>query len=85
MEYAISIKLTEKQYHILRDMAKEEYRTIGNTATMLMAEGFAWYLEDHDICIYKRPEDQDPECVREFQRYTDKELKEIFSEIPLIQ
>jgi hypothetical protein len=85
MEYAISIKLTEKQYHILRGMAKDEYRTIGNTATMLMAEGFAWYIQDHDLCIYKRPEDRDLGCDREFQRYTDKELNEIFSEIPLIQ
>ena len=42
MDLAIQIKLTEKQYHLLKEMARKEYRTIGNTATMLLAEGFNW-------------------------------------------
>lgn len=84
MEYAISIKLTEKQYHVLKNMAKDEYRTIGNTAAMLMATGFGWYIEDRDIYIDKTPEDRLPEAG-EYQRYTDKELKGIFDSIPFNQ
>jgi hypothetical protein len=30
MDHAIAIKLTENQYNVLKEMARREYRTMGN-------------------------------------------------------
>lgn len=84
MDLAIQIKLTEKQYHLLKEMARSQYRTIGNTATMLMAEGFNWYLEDHEVYVNRMERDKDSEKGHH-QYYTDPEMKEIFNSMPLNQ
>ena len=84
MDLAIQIKLTQKQYHLLKEMARSQYRTIGNTATMLMAEGFNWYLEDHEVYVNRMELDKDPE-KGDYQYYTDPEMKEIFNSMPLNQ
>lgn len=84
MDLAIQIKLTEKQYHLLKEMARSQYRTIGNTATMLMAEGFNWYLEDHEVYVNRMERDKDSE-KGDYQYYTDPEMKEIFNSMPLNQ
>lgn len=84
MDYAISIKLTEQQYYLLQQMARQEYRTIGNTFSMLAAEGLSYYLVDKSIYIKKKPE----HCTSdnpEHEHYTDPQLIEEFAKIPLQQ
>ena len=84
MEYAISIKLTEKQYHLIKEMAKGEYRTMGNTLAMLAASGFHWYIQDHEVCVKRVEQDRDSE-QGEYQWYRDPEMIEIMETMPLNQ
>lgn len=84
MEYAISIKLTEKQFHVIKEMARGEYRTIGNTLAMLAATGFSFYIQDNGVYIKKRDEDRSPD-KDDFQYYKDDELVQVFDSIPFIQ
>ena len=89
MDYAISIKLSERQYYFLKELAKSEYRTIRNCFSMLAAEGMHYYLADHSVYIDKLPED----CITEqeslhkdsIRQYTDSEVIDTFAGIPLIQ
>lgn len=84
MDYAISIKLTKKQYHLIKEMAHSEYRTIGNTVAMLAATGFKWYIEERDIYVKRMECDRDPE-KGEYQYYTDQELKDTIDTMPFNQ
>lgn len=84
MEYAISIKLTEKQYHLIKEMAHSEYRTIGNTVAMLAATGFKWYIEERDIYVKRMEHDRDP-GKGEYQYYTDQEMKDTIDTMPFNQ
>lgn len=84
MEYAISIKLTEKQYHVFKEIGRTEYRTIGNAITMLIAFGLDIYLVDHRVAVRKAEQDREPD-EGEYQYYSDKELNEIISTLPLNQ
>jgi len=84
MEYAISIKLTEKQYHMIREMAHSEYQTIGNTMAMLAATGFKMYIEERDVYVKRMQSDRDPE-KGEYQYYTDQELKDSLDTMPFNQ
>jgi hypothetical protein len=84
MDYAISIRLTEKQYHILKNMAKCEYRTLGNMTTALLAEGIQFYLVDRSVCVKKMEND----CTTEnpqYEHYTDQEIIEELIKIPALQ
>ena len=84
MDYAISIKLTEKQYHLMKEMAHSEYRTMGNTVAMLVTTGFKYYIEEHDIFVKQMECDRDPE-KGEYQYYNDQELKDTIDTMPFIQ
>jgi len=84
MDYAISIKLTDNQYNVLKDMAKGEYRTMGNLFTMLAVYGLGFYLTDHDIRVKKTEADKDPNG-NDYQYYTDQELEAVFERAPLRQ
>lgn len=84
MEYAISIKLTEKQYHVFKEIGRTEYRTIGNAITMLIAIGLDFYLVDNHVTVRKAEQDREP-GVGEYQHYSDEELNEIISTLPLNQ
>lgn len=84
MDYAISIKLTENQYNVLREMARHEYRTMGNLLSMLAVYGLGFYLNDRDINIRKTEEDRDPDG-NEYQYYTDLELEKVFENAPVRQ
>lgn len=84
MDYAISIKLTENQYNVLREMARHEYRTMGNLLSMLAVHGLGFYLNDRDINIRKTEEDRDPNG-NEYQYYTDLELEKVFENAPVLQ
>lgn len=84
MDYAISIKLTENQYNVLREMARHEYRTMGNLLSMLAVYGLGFYLNDRDINIRKTEEDRDPDG-NEYQYYTDLELEKVFENAPVLQ
>jgi len=84
MDYAISIKLTKKQYHLIKEMAQYEYRTIGNTIAMLAAVGFKLYIEERDIYVKRMECDRDPENG-EYQYYRNQELKDTIATMPLNQ
>jgi len=84
MDYAISIKLSERQYHFLKELAQSEYRTIGNCFAMLAAEGMHYYLADHSVYVDKLPED----CSTDEDsnhHYAESEVVKVFAGIPLIQ
>jgi hypothetical protein len=84
MDYAISIRLTEKQYHVLKNMAHAEYRTMGNMVGALIAEGTHFYLADHCVAVRKIEKD----CVTDHPKceyYKDEEVIETLTGIPLIQ
>jgi hypothetical protein len=84
MDYAIAIKLTENQYNVLKEMARHEYRTMGNLFSMLAVHGLAFYLSDHEITVKKSEADRDPNG-NDYQYYTDQELEKIFETAPLRQ
>jgi hypothetical protein len=84
MDYAIAIKLTENQYNVLKEMARREYRTMGNLFTMLAVHGLGFYLTDHDINVKKTEQDRTPNG-NDYQYYTDQELEKIFETAPLHQ
>jgi hypothetical protein len=84
MDYAISIRLTEKQYHVLKNMAHSEYRTMGNMVGALIAEGIHFFLTDRSVSVRKIEED----CVTDHPRceyYRDEEVIETLTGIALIQ
>lgn len=84
MSRTITVELSEKQYHIIEEMARTEYRTIENTWAMLAANGFIYILCDRDVCVKKLEEDRDFDGP-EVQFYNDKEMEAIVGEIPLKQ
>ena len=84
MDHAIAIKLTENQYNVLKEMARREYRTMGNLLTMLAVHGLGFYLTDHDINVKKTEQDRTPNG-NDYQYYTDQELEKIFETAPLRQ
>ncbi len=84
MDYAISIRLTEKQYHVLKNMAEAEYRTMGNMVGALIAEGVNFFLTERSVCVRKMAE----ECVTDHPKceyYRDEEVIETLTRIALIQ
>jgi hypothetical protein len=84
MDYALSIKVTEKQYHVLKMMAKAEYRTLGNMVGALIAEGIQFYLTERSICVRKMEED----CTTEnpnYEYYKDAEIIDALITIPVLQ
>ena len=84
MDHAIAIKLTQNQYNVLKEMARREYRTMGNLLTMLAVHCLAFYLTDHDITVKKSEADRDPNG-HDYQYYTDQQLEAIFETAPLRQ
>lgn len=84
MDYAISIKLTENQYNVLKEMARQDYRTMGNMFTMLAVHGLGSYLSNHDLAIRKTEADRDPNG-QGYQYYKDLELEEVFENAPVRQ
>jgi hypothetical protein len=84
MDHAIAIKLTENQYNVLKEMARREYRTMGNLFMMLAVHGLGFYLTDHDINVKKTEQDRTPNG-NDYQYYTDQELEKIFETAPLRQ
>jgi hypothetical protein len=84
MDHAIAIKLTENQYNVLRELARHEYRTMGNLFSMLAVHGLGFYLTDHDINVKKTEQDRTPNG-NDYQYYTDQELEKIFETAPLRQ
>ena len=84
MEYAISIKLTEKQFHILKGMAQSEYRTVGNMVGALIAEGINFYLTERNVCVKKMEED----CTTDnpsYEHYNDNEIIDELVKIAVLQ
>ena len=84
MDHAIAIKLTQNQYNVLKEMARREYRTMGNLFMMLAVHGLAFYLTDHDITVKKSEADRDPNG-HDYQYYTDQQLEAVFETAPLRQ
>jgi hypothetical protein len=84
MDHAIAIKLTENQYNVLKELARHEYRTMGNLFSMLAVHGLGFYLTDHDINVKKTEQDRTPNG-NDYQYYTDQELEKIFETAPLRQ
>lgn len=84
MEYAISIKLTEKQFHMLKGMAQSEYRTVGNMVGALIAEGINFYLTERSVAVKKMKEDcktENPNC----EYYGDGEIIDELVKIAILQ
>jgi hypothetical protein len=85
MDYAISIKLTEHQYYLLKEMARQQYRTLGNCFTMLAAEGLHYYFVDNEsVCIKKQPEHCETNQPQ-YENYSEQQLIEEFAKIPMQQ
>ena len=84
MDHAIPIKLTEKQYHILSQMAKVEYRTIGNMVGALIAEGISFYLTERNVPVKKMQEDWTREDGQ-YEYYTDGEVQDALVTIAVLQ
>ena len=84
MELAINIKLTEHQYYLLKEMARQEYRTLGNTFAMLAAEGLNYFFVDNSVYIKKRPEHCETDHPNH-EHYGEGEIIEEFAKIPLQQ
>lgn len=84
MDHAISIQLTENQYNVLKEMARHEYRTMGNLFSMLAVHGLSFYLTDHTIAVKKTEQDRSPN-ENAYQYYTDHELEKVFETAPLRQ
>jgi hypothetical protein len=84
MDYAVSIKLTERQYQMLKNMAKSEYRTVGNMIGALIGEGINFYLTDRSVCVRKMEEDcttNHPRC----EYYKDQEVIDELTKIAVLQ
>lgn len=84
MEYAISIKLTEKQFHILKGMAQSEYRTVGNMVGALIAEGINFFLTERHVSVKKMEEDCKTENPN-YEYYGDGEIIEELVKIAVLQ
>lgn len=85
MDYAISIKLTEQEYYFLKEIARQQYRSLGNCYSMLAAEGLRYYFVDNEsACVKRKPEHCTTEHP-EYEHYTEQELIEEFAKIPLHQ
>jgi len=84
MDYAISIKITAKQYYILKGMAKCEYRTIGNMLGALIAEGISFYLTERPIYVKKMEEDWTNEKSK-YENYSDFEIIDELEKIAVVQ
>ena len=86
MEYAISIKLSEHQYYLLKEMARQQYRTLGNCYTMLAAEGLRYYFVDSEnIYIKKKPEHCEGTADPQYENYTEQQLIDESAKIPMQQ
>ena len=81
MQHAISIKLTHEQYTILKALSKEQYRTLGNTFSMLAAYGLGFWLECNEAYVKKEDPSEEGGC----SYYQDSEIKASFDTIPLNQ
>jgi len=85
MDYAISIRLSEHQYYLLKEMARQQYRTLGNAYTMLAAEGLRYYFVDNEsVCIKKKPEHCET-ANPDYEVYSDQQLIDEFAKIPTQQ
>ena len=86
MEYAISIKISEHQYYLLKEMAHQQYRTLGNCFTMLAAEGLRYYFVDNEtVYIKKKPEHCEGTADPQYENYTEQQLIDEFAKIPMQQ
>ena len=82
--HAVSIKLTDDQFEVLKNFAHADYRTTQNTLAMLISVGLNWHLEDSGLYVKKINKHRDPDGS-EYQYYSDRELKDIFESLPFIQ
>ena len=79
--HVISFTVTAEQFHILKELARKEYRSLDNLPTTLLAIGYQWYSEDHPIYVQKRPKDRDPD-KSDWQLYEDEEVMAEIQRIP---
>jgi hypothetical protein len=79
--HVISFTVTAKQFHILKELARKEYRSLNNLTTTLLAIGYQIYSEDHSIYVQKRPKDRDPD-KSDWQLYEDEEVMTEIQRIP---
>ena len=85
MEHAISIRLTQHQYNILKEMSRQQHRTIGNCYTMLAAYGMPFYFTDNEAPYIKRRPEYCVTANGGYQNYSSTELEAEFAKIPLQQ
>ena len=85
MDHAISIRLTQHQYNILKEMARQQHRTIGNCYTMLAAYGMPFYFTDNEAPYITRQPDDSVTASGGCQNYSSAELEAEFAKIPLQQ
>jgi len=82
--HAVSIKLTDEQFEVLKNLSRADYRTTQNTLAMLINVGLHWHLEESELYVKKINQHRDPDGS-EYQYYSDCELKDIFESLPYIQ
>jgi hypothetical protein len=85
MDYAISIRLSEHQYYLLKEMARQQYRTLGNAYAMLAAEGLRFYFVDNESVYIKKKLDHCETSNPQRENYTEQELIDAFAKIPTQQ
>ena len=73
----VSITLTAQQMHVIREISKEDYRSMDQMIQILLYLGFESFQLDHSLYIQRMPDD--PSTV---YSYTPEELLDMMS--PLI-
>lgn len=85
MDYAISIRLSEHQYYLLKEMARQQYRTLGNAYAMLAAEGLRFYFVYNESVYIEKRLDHCETSNPQRENYTEQELIDAFAKIPTQQ
>jgi len=80
MDNTLTVKFTPAQYFFITELARDQHRTPEELISVFLNDGLQSFQFCVDYCVKKREEDRDPNGS-EFQHYTEKDVKEMFSNI----
>lgn len=72
----VSITLTAQQMHVIREISKEDYRSMDQMIQILLYLGFESFQLDHSLYVERMPDD--PSTVHS---YTPEELSDMMAPI----
>lgn len=72
----VNITLTTQQLHVIRELAKNDYRSMDQMIQVLLHLGFETFRMDNSLYIDRMPDDNST-----YSAYTDSELTEMMRPI----